>query len=108
MSTICYADELAAQAYAESGADYNARRAYVEQEAMKDTPTYLGIIHSVVYSDKTDRYVLKFEAGSAKTTHDVAAFLLTHAFSRAARPTVYAHMTEGSVDDVTLLFVSRS
>jgi hypothetical protein len=107
--TILYADELAAEAR-ERGESYKEAREYVQTKALSQHPLYLGMITSVNYDSKTDRYVVKFDGGTVKATNDVAKFLLTEVFNpmQQARPVVYAHMNqEGAVSSVLLLFVSR-
>jgi hypothetical protein len=108
-NVIVYADELAAEART-IGGDYKAVSAHVQTRATAEHPMYLGMVLGVNYLEKSDRYVVKFGTSSAKVTAEVAQFLLTEVFSaqRSARPSVYAHMTEGTIDAVLLLFVSRS
>lgn len=104
---LAYADEWADDARA-AGADYNVARGIVQARATLNHPVYLGIVTAVVYDSKTDRYIVKFSEGSsAKATNDAAEFLLTHSFSIGMRPTVYAHMQDGAIDGVLLLFLSR-
>lgn len=108
---IVWASEMAEAARA-AGGDYKAVRAAVQAEAERDTPIYIGIVEGVNYNDKRDCYVAHWVASaqgksSARVTNEVATFLLTHAFSGQAKPTVYAHMDAGIVDAVLLMFVSR-
>jgi len=108
-SRIAYADEWAADARA-LGLDYNAVRAQLERNANADTPIYLGICNAVVYSDKTDRYSARFDKNVLRVTNEVAKFLLTNRAipSFGPAPTVNAHMTDGVIDAVLLLFLSRT
>jgi hypothetical protein len=116
---VAYATDWANEARA-TGADYKAayaavqqyKAAYaaVQQRARAEHPVYLGTVTAVTYNDKTDRYVVKFGEGStAKATNDVAEFLLTHALgsTHSARPTVYAHFTDGLIDGALALFLAR-
>jgi hypothetical protein len=104
---IAYADEWGAEART-SGLSYERVRAEVQRKALEHTPIYLGIVEAVTYDSKTDRYVLKFNKSSARCTNDVAEFLLTHGINKPTLPTVYAHMADGTIDQVLLLFISRS
>lgn len=105
---IVYADELAQEAR-RLNLDWALVSESVQRQAMAEHPVYLGMITSVTYDTKTDRYVVKFGQSSAKLTDDTAEYLLTHVFSvtTTARPTVYAHMTKGTIDSVLLLYLSR-
>jgi hypothetical protein len=109
-NTIAYANEWADEAR-KGGASYDEARAAIQQRALADHPVYLGIVNGVNYDSKNDRYVVKFGTSSAKATNDAAAFLIQHAVSKGAigqaLPTVYAHITEGAIDAVLLLFIYR-
>lgn len=84
----------------------------VQQIATKEYPLHLSIITSVDYKEKVDKYVLKFDNGTARCTNEVAEYLLQHAFGghpiAGRRPVVNAHSTDGVIDAVSLLFISRS
>ena len=101
-----YSDELAAVAR-ETGLPYNEIWPKIEAEVRADHPIYLGIVDAVVYVAEKDRYVAKFGKSSARIANDAATFLLTHAFNHA-KPTVYARMTDGIIDGVLLMFLSRT
>ena len=112
VGTKAYADEWAQSARIQ-GMHYDQVRALIQERATQGHPMYLGIVSSVNYLEKTDRYVIKFGSGpsTAKITNEAAQFLLCEAWphgEQVARPTVYAHMTDGVIDSVLLLFVSRS
>lgn len=109
-NVIVYADELAAQAREKHGTNYRDAAAHVQMVALQHHPIYLGLVNAVVYNDKTDRYVAKFGPSSAKLSSDVAQFLLAEVWNptRNATPTVYAHMCEGTVDSVLLMFISKT
>lgn len=101
---IRYADEEVTQART-----IEDRRA-VMAAAMAAYPVYLGMVQAVTYDAKTDRYVAKcHEGSSARLTSAVAEFLLIHVNDpgRRMKPMVYAHMADGAVDAVSLLYLSR-
>lgn len=108
-NVVVYADDLASE-IRQTTSDYKAVSAGVQARATAFHPVYLGMVTSVNYLEKSDRYVVKFSDSSAKVTDDVAEFLLTEVFrsTRMARPTVYAHMSGGVIDAVLLLFLSRN
>lgn len=110
---IAYANEWADEARA-AGGDYAAVRAEIQRRATADTPMYLGTVTSINCDTKTDRYVAKVANGhttsTVKLTNETAAFILTNGMPNAYRtmlPSVYARMTDGVIDDVLLLFLSR-
>jgi hypothetical protein len=76
-------------------------------EALAGYDAYFGIIDSVIYNDKTDRYVIKHMYGSAKCTDDVAAFLLANAFGKQSSPTCNAVISKGEVNAVVLRYLSK-
>lgn len=117
MNAIAYADEWAEEARTAARAaassdgaswDYNAVRAAIQARIAADYPMYLGIVTSVTYNEKVNRYVIKFDTSSARITNDVAAYLLTEGNRASMKPTVYAHMADGVIDAVLLLYLSRS
>jgi hypothetical protein len=121
MNKIEYADELRQAAYSAHPGDMNAwhnAAAQIHTTIRADYPVYVGIVDAVVYNDKTDRYVMKFNnsKSSAKVTNEVAEFLLAHVFPNGSplaattggRPTVSAAMKDGTVEAVHLLFLSRA
>lgn len=113
-SKIVYASELADQARAKGGS-YSEAAKHVRTEVLKDHPIHLSIVTAVDFDSKTDRYVVKFagygqsKSSSAKVTNEVAEFLLRERWhpARSAAPDAYAHMTDGKIDSVLLLFLSR-
>jgi len=85
------------------------RQAFWAQLA-QDFPIDFSIVQSVVYHDKTDRYVAKGAAGSVKLMPEVAAFLLAQAkpgVKYGPVPTVRMKMEDGTITAVALLFLSR-
>ena len=90
----------------------DAARAEIQRQATEHTPIYLGPITSVNHYAARDCYTVKYgNSSSAKVTNEVAAYLMQYALSgrgpNQAVPTVYAHMTDGAIDAVLLLFLSR-
>ena len=83
---------------------------YVQNFMREEHSLYLGIITSVKYHPGTDRYIASNGDHSFKVTNAVAQFLMAHTSERGVRPMpqVYAHMVDGVVHDVALLFLSRS
>lgn len=109
---ILYADEIANEAR-QQGQDSKQAAETVQRVATEQTPMYLGMVQTVKYDAKTDRYVAAFHDSSAKVANDVAAYLIQHAVPKGSfgrmLPTVYANMNDqGMIDAVTLLFISRS
>jgi len=110
-NSIAYAEEWGTQARS-SGLSYDAARAEIQRQATEHTPIYLGPITSVNHYAARDCYTVKYgNSSSAKVTNEVAAYLMQYALSgrgpNQAVPTVYAHMTDGAIDAVLLLFLSR-
>jgi len=110
-NSIAYAEEWGTQARS-SGLSYDAARAEVQRQATEHTPIYLGYIASVNHYAARDCYTVKYgRSSSARVSNEVAAYLMEHALSgrgpNQAIPTVYAHMTDGIIDAVLLLFISR-
>lgn len=103
--TVGLAHEMA-QPLREQGLDGCAIWKGVQQEAMKHTPIFLGIISSVTYDSKTDRYVVRFGSSTAKATNEVAEALLRELNNpaRDAKPTVYAKMRDGAITNVFCLY----
>lgn len=124
MNIIKYASEIAEEARARvvettslvPNADYAQAHKAVRDAAEKDHPVYVGLLDSVQYNEKVDKYVAKFNRSgttkidSAKISSDVAAFLLQHGRGNGngGYPTINVHFADdGTVDGVFLLFLSR-
>jgi len=111
---IAYASELA-QAARDRGEDYNAARKAVQEESEREHPVYVGTLDSITYNDRSNRYVGKFgrpgsgKIDTLKITAAVAEFLLKHGrgYGTGGYPTINVHFTDGEVDAVYLLFLSR-
>lgn len=113
-NTVAYADEWAQEAR-NAGKDYALVRGEIQTRSTEHTPMYLGVCTGVTYDSKNDRYTAKFGRSTpsgfstVKVTDEVAQFLLTHQRNGSnAVPTVYAHMTKGTIDLVLLMFLSRT
>lgn len=91
--------------------DAGRKREEWVEEVKLTHPVHLGIIHAVKYDPKVDRYVALFGQSSAKLIAQVAEYLLMKqavatGSSGPQLPDVYAHMTEGAIDGVVLVFVT--
>jgi hypothetical protein len=85
---------------------YRQRLEVLNTEAMIGFDGYFGIVKSVKYNDKTDKYVIEHQHGTAKCTDDVAEFLLAFGFNRSSRPTCHAQIVKGTVIAVALRYLS--
>lgn len=114
---IIYAGNIATTAHTEVDkfetdtqvryAQYSASVKRLMGELLDGYDQYLGIIEAVTYNDKTDRYVIKHQHGTAKCSDDVAQYLLQHAFGKRMKPTVNVQMVKGTVEAVVLHFLEE-
>jgi hypothetical protein len=118
-NVVMYADELAAANPSEwSDALPLSLLPSVQATVRARYPIALGIVQRVTFDPKAECYLVHFESGflptvgpqlsTAKVTHAVAQYVLTEANGIGTElPTVYAHMENGTIDTVALLFTSR-
>lgn len=103
------ASELLMKAH---GLTFATAHVQVKADIDAEYPMGLGIVTRVTYLDKADQYVIRFGASgigthTAKVTPEVAEHLLTHGFRSGAKPFVHAHMADGLIDGVLLVYLSR-
>ena len=110
MNKLLYSDELADEYRSQHPANhYTELWRHIQAQLLAEYPMYLGIIDGVTYDSKTDRYVIKFGKSSAKINNEAAQYLLTWKDDPmvTTKPTIYAHMADGIIDRVAVLFLSR-
>ncbi len=87
---------------------WSEARNVVHARLQTEFPIHFGVLISVNYDAKSDRYTAKFDGRTTvRVSTDVAEFLLLHRQHGTALPTINGTMTNGIVDAVAVIFLSK-